>query len=219
MIRRLFTLVSVLSLVLCAAACVSWVRSDTLDDGAVACRIRREHDGAATAVWLEVRSRGQLWLRASSARVGRPGAGVKWDWYYDQADARAGRWGFESFQGRLDAGWGDPVFRGTRWGPLRWGSWTQHEPAVPFVQRTVAVGASHWLVALLLAILPVAWLVLRRRRRRPYAAGLCPHCGYDLRASPGRCPECGAAAAPALATAVTRGVEERVAAARPGGTA
>ena len=59
-------------------------------------------------------------------------------------------------------------------------------------QKSLAV--SWWLPALAFAALPAAraWRrAVRRRRERRAGRNLCPACGYDLRATPARCPECG----------------------------
>lgn len=47
-------------------------------------------------------------------------------------------------------------------------------------------------VMVLSALLPGLWALLWVRRRRAARPGCCAACGYDLRASPERCPECGA---------------------------
>ena len=54
-----------------------------------------------------------------------------------------------------------------------------------------AVWFPHWFLALLFAILPLMRLRSLLRKRRLNRIGLCQHCGYDLRATPDRCPECG----------------------------
>jgi hypothetical protein len=48
-------------------------------------------------------------------------------------------------------------------------------------------------IALPFAVLPLAQVTVRARRKRDAVRGLCATCGYDLRASPDRCPECGSA--------------------------
>lgn len=58
-----------------------------------------------------------------------------------------------------------------------------------------AIFVPMWALCVAAAILPFwslgAWVTTQGRRRRRGRAGLCLVCGYDLRASPVRCPECG----------------------------
>jgi hypothetical protein len=58
----------------------------------------------------------------------------------------------------------------------------------------VGFAVPHGLFAALLALAPAVAarrLWLARRRRLRVAGGLCVACGYDVRASAERCPECG----------------------------
>lgn len=56
------------------------------------------------------------------------------------------------------------------------------------------VNIPYWFLGLAFAI-PAALLVRRDRRLRKPRPGRCASCGYDLRATPDRCPECGTARA------------------------
>ena len=65
-------------------------------------------------------------------------------------------------------------------------------------ERAVGIIAADWFLVLLTALLPLAWAwrwTRSRVRRRVWARrarlGLCVQCAYDLRGTPGQCPECG----------------------------
>ena len=68
----------------------------------------------------------------------------------------------------------------------------RHRTFVNGIPLDIAVAAT--------AILPLTWIgwvscigILRWNQARRRAKGLCTRCGYDLRASKERCPECGTA--------------------------
>jgi hypothetical protein len=72
---------------------------------------------------------------------------------------------------------------------------TGHDYWLETYSRTSGVILPYWVAMFFL--LPLAWcsvvgFLRRRRGKRWRAAGCCPQCGYDRRASPECCPECGA---------------------------
>ena len=117
---------------------------------------------------------------------------------FGTSDQRDLWWALGSHEGRLSFGRmrrDDPALGGRpgaigqagRWGFYSgWSYWMDPNGLVPC-----------WALAIPLAVLPgisVSRGLRHRRKKRMQQGGLCVHCGYDLRATPGRCPECGAAA-------------------------
>jgi hypothetical protein len=64
------------------------------------------------------------------------------------------------------------------------------------IYRVVQIVLPHWLLAAVFALPPGRWCARRFRRKVLARENLCSTCGYDLRATPDRCPECGTAPEP-----------------------
>jgi hypothetical protein len=169
--RILLNAATGLSLLLCVAAVALWVRSRLRSDHVTLSW--RNHDGDALRSLSVESFEGRLavsqetWQRGGPAgRNVRTSVGEK---SYLDVDAAAMRFDVAG---------------------LQWGVYDHRQAArdgwllvVPF-----------WAVVLPITLL--TGLALRARWSAGHRrTGLCPACGYDLRATPERCPECGRGAA------------------------
>jgi hypothetical protein len=60
---------------------------------------------------------------------------------------------------------------------------------IPGTQFSIAI--RYWAILGMLSVIPLSWFVEMRIRLARFRVGHCRACGYDLRASPEQCPECG----------------------------
>jgi hypothetical protein len=174
--RRVFNVLAAVSLGLCIVALASWLRSFASDAILV-----ESHRGRLLVISVDGES-AQLVRRSLEAGT------------------------VEGFLSCLlsppPLGWGDasgvhyPVppqqvhFLGF------WYVWGSNVPLITAEQNSVMVpsfwiaGVPYWFIVLLAAALPAYWIWVQRRIARKQAKR-CASCGYDLRATPQRCPECG----------------------------
>jgi hypothetical protein len=159
--RRLITVLSALSLLLCVGTCALWVQSQWYCDF-LWIRPNRVHG-------LQVHvARSRMWIATTSS---------------DEPDLDADNWAGSI--DRISPGIGvysKPWDDGTI--GFSSGSWfsslrdnTYHYVAFPL-----------WLPVGLFCLA----VGIRVARKRRLLTGVCSVCGYDLRATPDRCPECGA---------------------------
>jgi predicted RNA-binding Zn-ribbon protein involved in translation (DUF1610 family) len=82
-----------------------------------------------------------------------------------------------------------------RFHPMRWNyEGTSHNVHEYMYGVCDEVVVPLWVIILMALILPFSIAILINRvlkSRRMHNVGRCSVCGYDLRASPARCPECG----------------------------
>jgi hypothetical protein len=165
--RRLANFILRISALLCVVFAVFWIRSLWRSDLVFFQRMQQ----SGTPSFLE--SHNEIWLASASGTVS-----FGWSVWRDSLPHPRGPWN-RIVRSQAAATWSDLQLHATwRGSPL----------------RTMWISSLYvpYPLAMLVCSLPLLgrWVAKRRRKRRD-AMNLCRGCGYDLRASPERCPECG----------------------------
>ncbi len=182
----LFTLLCMLSLLLCAAMITLWVRSYSGSDylgrqriisGDINTTSSQHHSIKWTrgSIRLEVEDQTAYHYGVPNVVVASPDRPPMWGW---------GR------LGKRHLGWED-LPKSTFWNRFGFHQYETGHGASFYDARIKGIAFPAWLPVVMFAIPPAMWVIFWRRRRRRRGIGLCPQCGYDIRATPQRCPECG----------------------------
>jgi hypothetical protein len=168
MVRGLFMVLSALSLLLCVGTCGLWLRSYWYQDDV-------GRHTADRAKWVLLSWRGEL-VAFHETRAGLSRSEPSW----------------ATYSGPVEKNY---TFGTARWWLLGFAFHTSSGTGIggpgPFTFRTDYFLVPYWFPAALTIILSAQLLRILVRSSRHRRSGTCIRCDYDLRATPGRCPECG----------------------------
>ncbi len=177
MIRRLFTVVSVLSLLLCVAGELLWARGHSVTDCWTLRRDRMDSGGCRMIEVMATSAKGTLELIIGHATGPGPASP---SFRYSQGPPFT--LAYPTFTPALiDKG----GFRVVMQPAAVWSG-----VPVPDGSQTV-IDVPDWFIVSIFSFIPLLWSI-RQRRRRDVGRRLCPACRYDLHGNvSGTCPECG----------------------------
>lgn len=176
-------LFSLLCLILFAATITLWIRSYRGSDYLSRNKVVKVEPGAITSHRYAITfTRGSIRL-GSELHTYYPHAATVYD------KSKPAYWGY----GRLGVGhldW-DAAPTSSLWNKLGFSSYETGFASSFSDSNEKIVAFPAALPVILFAIPPLLTFRVIRKRRLRRRANLCAHCGYDLRATPGKCPECG----------------------------